>query len=78
MGGGDGWGEGSGGGRKWIQLYLNNNNRRENKIKQNLLYLILKKLFEQWKKVSIDVLHQMESTLKVIEVQTCKNKYTIF
>ena len=31
---------------------------------------------EQWKKIS--VLHQMESTLKVTEVQICNNKYTIF
>ena len=28
--------------------------------------------FEQWNKVLIGVLHQMESTLKVTEVQTCK------
>ena len=28
---------------------------------------------EQWKKVSIGVLHQMESTLKVTEVSMCKN-----
>ena len=30
------------------------------------------------KNISIGVLHQMESTLKVTEVQTCKNKCTIF
>ena len=29
------------------------------------------------KNVSIGILHQMESTLKVTEVQTCKTKYTI-
>ena len=28
--------------------------------------------------ILIGVLHQMESTLKVIEVKKCKNKYTIF
>ena len=28
--------------------------------------------------IVIGVLHQMESTLKVIEVETCKNKYTNF
>ena len=33
---------------------------------------------EQWKKVSLGVLHQMESTLKGTEVYTHKNKYTIF
>ena len=32
-----------------------------------------KNFFERWKKVSIGVLHQMEITLKVTEVQTCKN-----
>ena len=38
-----------------------------------------KNSFEQWKKnVSISVLHQMARTLKVTEVKTCKNKYTIF
>ena len=37
-----------------------------------------KNYFEQWEKVSIGVLHQMENTLKVTEVQTCKSKYTIF
>ena len=37
-----------------------------------------KRCCEQWKKVSLDLLHQMESTLKVTEVSTCKNKYTIF
>ena len=30
------------------------------------------------KNISLGVLHQMESTLKVTEVQTCKNKCTIF
>ena len=30
------------------------------------------------KNISIGVLHQMENTLKVTEVQTCKNKCTIF
>ena len=34
--------------------------------------------FEQWKNVSIGVLNQMESALKVTEVYTCKNKRTIF
>ena len=34
--------------------------------------------FAQWKKILIGVLHQMESTWKVTEVLTCKNKYTIF
>ena len=29
--------------------------------------------FEQWENVSTGVFHQMESTLKVTEVQTCKN-----
>ena len=33
---------------------------------------------EQCKKISIDALHQMENTMKVTEVETCKNKYTIF
>ena len=39
-----------------------------------------KNYFEQWKKVSMGVLHQMENTntLKVTEVSICKNKYTIF
>ena len=37
-----------------------------------------KNCFEQWKKGSVGVLHQMENTLKVMEVSTCKNKYTIF
>ena len=37
-----------------------------------------KKYFEQWKNILLGVLHQMESTLKVTEVKTCKNKYTIF
>ena len=31
--------------------------------------------FEQWKKVSTGVLHQMGRTLKVSEVKTFKNKY---
>ena len=30
------------------------------------------------KNILIDVLHQMESTLKVTEVLTCKNKYSFF
>ena len=38
----------------------------------------LKNCFEQWKKVLISVLHQMESDLKVTKVWTCKSKYTIF
>ena len=39
----------------------------------------VQKLFWQWeKKFSIGVLNQMESALKVTEVQTCKNKYTSF
>ena len=33
---------------------------------------------EQWKKVSIGVLHQMKSNLKVTDISTRKNKYTIF
>ena len=37
-----------------------------------------KKCFEQWKMVSIGLLHQMESTLKVTEVSMCKNKYINF
>ena len=36
-----------------------------------------KNCFEQWEKISIGVLHQMESTLKVTEVETFKNKYTL-
>ena len=38
----------------------------------------VQKLLSTWKIVSIGVLHQMGSTLKVTEVQTGKNKYTIF
>ena len=35
--------------------------------------------FEQWEKTfQLDVLHRTESTWKVTEVSTCKNKYTIF
>ena len=30
-----------------------------------------KNWFEQWKRASIGVLHQMENTLKVTEVETC-------
>ena len=30
------------------------------------------------KNVSIGALHQLESTLKVTEIYTCKNKYKIF
>ena len=30
------------------------------------------------KNVLIGILRQMESTLKVAEIETCKNKYTIF
>ena len=37
-----------------------------------------KNWFEQWKNVSIGVLHKMESTLKVTELYTYKKKYTIF
>ena len=37
-----------------------------------------KNCFEQWKNVSVGVLHQMESTLRVTEIYTWKNKYTIF
>ena len=37
-----------------------------------------KNCFEQWKNLSICVLHQMESTLKVTEVETRRNKYKIF
>ena len=38
-----------------------------------------KKCFEYFEKnVSIGVLHQMESTLKVTEAETCKDKYTTF
>ena len=36
------------------------------------------KRFWAVKKHFESVLHQMESTLKVVEVYTCKNKYTIF
>ena len=32
-----------------------------------------KTCFEQWKNISIGVLHQIESTLKVTKVETCKN-----
>ena len=32
-----------------------------------------KNRFEQWEKVSIGILHQMESTLKGTEVSTCEN-----
>ena len=35
-----------------------------------------KHCFEQWKKVSTDVLYQMESTLKVTEIEHVK--YTFF
>ena len=37
-----------------------------------------KNCFEQWEKVLIGILHQMESTLKVTEIYICKGKYTIF
>ena len=37
-----------------------------------------KNCFEQWKNVSVGVLHQMESTLRVTEIYIWKNKYTIF
>ena len=37
-----------------------------------------KNCFEQWKKVRVNVLHQMQSTLKVTKVETCKNKCRIF
>lgn len=38
----------------------------------------LKNCLEQWKEVLIGVLHHVENTLKVTEVQTHKNKCTIF
>ena len=37
-----------------------------------------KTVLSSGKKVLISVLHQMESTLKLTEVSTCKNKYTTF
>ena len=37
-----------------------------------------KTVLSSGKSVSIDVLHQVESTWKMTEVQTCKNKYTLF
>ena len=36
-----------------------------------------KNCFEQWKKHLNSVLHPIESTLKVTEVSTCKNKYAL-
>ena len=39
---------------------------------------MFKNCFEQWGKHLNSVLYQIESTLKVTEVSTCKNKYTIF
>ena len=35
-------------------------------------------IWSSGKNVSIGVLHQMESTLKVADIETCKNKYIIF
>ena len=35
----------------------------------------IKNCFEQWKKISIGVLHEMESTLKDAEVYICKKTY---
>ena len=37
-----------------------------------------KMVLSSGKKVLIGILYQMESTLKITEVETCKNKYTIF
>ena len=37
-----------------------------------------KTVLSSGKNVLIGVLHKMESTLKVMEDYTCKNKYTIF
>ena len=37
-----------------------------------------KNCFEQWKKVLIGVLHEMESSLKVTKIYMCQNTYTIF
>ena len=37
-----------------------------------------KTVLSSGKNVSIGVLHQMESTLKVTEVWTCRNNYTLF
>ena len=37
-----------------------------------------KNCFEQWKKVLIGVLHEMESALKVTKIYMCQNTYTIF
>ena len=40
------------------------------------LFWAMENCFKLWKNVSIDILYQMETTLKVIEIETCKNRHT--
>ena len=52
--------------------------KRQNKKLKGIKMDKLKNCCEQWEKVPIGVLHQMESALEETEVETCKNKYTTF
>ena len=52
--------------------------RDETKMAEALKSTSSKTVLGNRKDISIDVLHQMESTSKVTEILKCKKKYTIF
>ena len=64
--------------RETFHQYGRGGNKKWQKHKKASKLTSSKTVWRSGKNVSIGVLHKMESTLRASEVQTCKNKYTIF